>query len=35
MDVGFDPLLWAEVGPIAFGLMATLHADDPLGVAIV
>jgi len=35
MYVGFDPLLWAKFGPVAFGLMATLDADDPFGVAIV
>ena len=35
MDVGFDPLLWAKLGPVAFGLMAALDADDPFCVAIV
>ncbi|HEY0365188.1 MAG TPA: hypothetical protein VGC73_01875 [Pyrinomonadaceae bacterium] len=35
VHVGFDPLLWSEVGPVAVGLITTLHADDPLGLAIV
>src|SRR5215203_884179 len=35
MHIGFDPLLWSEVGPVAFGLITALHADDPLRFPVV
>ena len=35
VHVGFDPLLGTKLGPVALGLIATLHADDPVGIAIV
>jgi hypothetical protein len=35
MYIGFDPLLWSEVGPVTFSLITTLHANDPFRFAIV